>query len=68
MLNVSVTNEADQTVQVKLNNHDKLDPKAARAAREVAFGIGAHVTVSDGKTTYLVTRASTRKVHYPEDW
>jgi nitrogen fixation protein FixH len=68
MINVSVTNAAiGRTVQVELNNHDKLDAKAARAAREVAFGIGAHVTVSDGKTTYRVTRASTRKVNYPEN-
>jgi len=61
MLEVSVTNDATgQTVQVKLNNHDKLNAKAAIAAREIAFGIGAHVDVTDGERTYRVTRSGAR--------
>lgn len=65
MLEVTVTNDAiGQTVQVKLNGYDKLTASAARAARNVAYGVGAHVTVTDGETVYRVTR-STRKVQLP---
>jgi hypothetical protein len=53
----------NQTVQVNLNNHSTLNPTSARAARDIAFGIGAHVRVTDGSTTYRVTRSRARKVH-----
>lgn len=68
MLEVTVVNEAiGQTVIVKMDGYDKLTAAAARAARDMAYGKGAYVTVSDGDTTYRVTR-STRKVQWPEGY
>ena len=56
MIDVNVTNTATgQSVQVRVN-YDTLNARAARAAREIAFGLGAHVTVTDGETTYRVTK------------
>lgn len=57
-------NSVNGQVQVNLNNandSDKLTAKMAKAAREIAFGSGANATVSDGKTTYRVTRGGVRK-------
>lgn len=68
MLTVSVTNDTiNQTVQVELNNHSQLDAKAARAAREITWP-GGNVDVTDGKTTYRVTRSGARKIHRPLNW
>jgi hypothetical protein len=65
MLKLTVTfdqtaNRPDQTVV--LHNHEKLDPRAAIAARNVAAGVGANAWVSDGRVTYRVTRSKARKV------
>ena len=63
MKQVTVKSASGQ-VQVNLNNasdSDTLTTEMARAASRIAFGVGAHATVSDGETTYRVTRKATRK-------
>ena len=63
MLEVTVVSEQlNQTSMVKLSGHTRLTPRAARAARNVAHGLGAHVTVSDGEISYRVTRSGAHKV------
>ena len=52
----------DQTAVVNLNNHTKLTPTSARAARDIAFGVGAHATVKAGYTCYRVTKSGARKI------
>lgn len=52
----------NQTVIVNLNNHTKLNPTSAKAARDIAFGVGAHATVKAGYTAYRVTRSGARKI------
>lgn len=47
---------------VRLNNHENLTPTSAKAARDIAFGISANATVTDGHTTYRVTRSGVRKI------
>jgi len=65
MLTVTVTydpsaNRSPDTV--KLNGHSTLTPKAAIAARNVAAGMAANAYVTDGTSTYRVTRNNARKV------
>ena len=58
------------TVFVKLNrysNSDELMPEMARAARDIAFGLGASAVVSDGPKRYWVTWHSVRKMRNWED-
>jgi hypothetical protein len=64
MLEVTVSfdpaaNRRDQLV--RLNNHNKLTPKSAVAARNIAAGIGANAWVTDGTTTYRVVKNRARK-------
>ena len=63
MLEVSVRSASGQ-VQVRLNGYDELTARAARAARNIAYGPAAHVTVFDlgSGTAYRITRSSTRKI------
>lgn len=54
---------SNRQYEVNLNNAepgDALTPQMSRAARDIAFGVGAYVTVSDGSTAYRVT-STTRK-------
>lgn len=61
MLEVTVTNQATkQAVTVKINGYDSLTPKSAIAARNVAQGSG-NAAVSDGHTTYYVTKSGAKK-------
>ena len=63
MLEVTVVSEQlNQTSVVKLNGYDRLTPRAAVAARNIAHGLGAHVTMSDGEAIYRVTRSGARKI------
>lgn len=58
MKTVTVKSVSGQ-VQVNLNNAndgDKLTPNMAKAARNIAFGVGANATVSDASIAYLVPR------------
>ena len=58
MKQVTVKSVSDQR-QVNLNNAsdgDKLTEEMAKAARNIAFGVGANATVNDGRSAYLVTR------------
>lgn len=54
-----LANRPPETVQ--LNSHEKLPPAAAIAARDIAAGIGANATVSDGDTTYRVVGTRARR-------
>ena len=50
--------------EVQLNNAsdgDTLTPSMAKAAREIAFGVGTYATVTDGSTAYRVTK-TVRKI------
>lgn len=63
MKQVTVKTANGQT-QVNLNNasdSDTLTAKMAKAARNIAAGVGASATVSDGNDTYRVTRSGVRK-------
>jgi hypothetical protein len=51
-------------VEVRLNNatnNDSLTASMAKAARDIAFGVGANATVSDGESSFRVTRSGVRK-------
>jgi hypothetical protein len=64
MKTVSVQIEGRGASEVRLNNADdadRLTPGMARAAVQIAAGLGAWGTVSDGQTTYRVTK-SVRKI------
>lgn len=64
MLEVIVTFDASaerNPVVVELNNHAKLNARAARAAREVAAP-AANVMVSDHEAVYRVTGSGARRV------
>lgn len=55
---------ANGQVEVKLNNAndgDRLTPSMAASARNIAFGAGANVTVSDDSDVYRVTKSGVRK-------
>ena len=63
MKQVTVSREG-QTVIVRINaatDNDELTPRLARRARNIAFGLGAWATVTDGDKTYRVTK-STRRI------
>ena len=63
MKQVTVKSVSGQT-QIKLNNardNDTLTARMAKAARDIAFGVGANATVTDGKNTYRVSRGGGRK-------
>jgi nitrogen fixation protein FixH len=63
MKQVTVKSVSGQT-QVNLNNAsngDALNARMAKAARDIAFGVGANATVTDGQGTYRVTRSGVRK-------
>lgn len=47
---------------IRLSNYTELTPQAAVAARDVAAGVVANVTVTDGNTTYCVVGNRARKV------
>ena len=54
---------ASGTVQVELNTQSNvLTAQRARAAREIAFGVGASATVSNGFVAYRVTSKTTRRI------
>ncbi len=60
---VTVKSVNGQT-EVRLNNaidSDALTAKMAKAAQEIAFGVGANVTVYDRRTTFRVTKSGARK-------
>ena len=63
MLEVSVRSASGQ-VQVRLHGYAELTAKAARSARNIAYGPAAHVDVFDMESgvAYRVTRSSTRKI------
>lgn len=68
MLQVTVTRKVNrpefQTVQqtVRLPGFDKLTPRTARAALEIAFGQRFGGKVSDGQIAYQVYENSARKI------
>lgn len=68
MLEVTVTRKVNSpefqifSQTVRIPGFDKLTPKTARAAIEVAFGQRFGGEVSDGKIAYRVYEKSARKV------
>ena len=65
MIEVTVTTKTRNlalTATVVLPNPERLTPIAARAATEVAFGVGTHATVSDGEIMYRVTKSGIRRL------
>jgi hypothetical protein len=60
-MKVTVTT-ATGTCQVRVPSYRTLTPESAKAAREVAAGKFANATVTDGHTTYRVTRSGVRKI------
>jgi len=68
MLELYVTFDREiqrEPARVRLSGYKSLMPKAAIAARNVAAGVGASVTVDDGKKTYRVVGNHARKMDYP---
>ena len=61
MLEVTVRSASGQT-QVQLNNYTELNTQSAKAAAEIAYGVAANATVSDGESTYLVTKSGVKQV------
>jgi hypothetical protein len=69
MIAMAGSRENPITMRVKLNNVDEkaqLDPTLARSAARVAFGHTLGVTVSDGKTTYRLSRSGAKKIKYEQ--
>jgi len=54
-MNASVRNPQGKSVQVRVSACDKLTPKSAIAAADIAFGSFSHCDVTDGKKQYRVT-------------
>ncbi len=70
MKQVTVKSASGQT-EVQLNNaidSDALTAKMAKAARAIAFGCGANVTVYDSRTTFRVTKSGARKQDRDLEW
>lgn len=68
MKQVTVKTASGQ-MEVRLNNAadtDALTARMAKAARNIAYGIAANATVTDGVATYRVTRSGARKVQSNE--
>ncbi len=51
-----------KSVQVKINNVNKMTPKAARSFSRVAFGHANGTTVQGGGKTYRCTKSGTRRI------
>lgn len=68
MKQVTVTSVNGQ-MNVRLNNAastDELTARMAISARDIAYGVAANATVTDGHNTYRVTRSGARKVQSSE--
>lgn len=65
MKTVTVSIDGRAVSQVRLNNavdEDALTARMATEARNIAAGVAAYATVTDGATTYRVTSSGARKV------
>ena len=51
-----------QSVQVEINNINKMTPKAARSFSRVAFGHANGTTVEGGGKKYRCTKSGTRRI------
>ena len=62
-LNVT-TNDRLAQVKVRGSDTDELTPRMARAALQIAAGLGAYGIVSDGRKAYKVTKTTRRLKDY----